>query len=160
MICSSCNSYNDSAHSFCLTCGRASEIVRDVNVSACEAQADKEPSLILIGGVTIALAAVLAVSLEVGRASGPQPVTAANQATTAPAATHTPSPQYGVKDEAGTRVPATAERPRPSEFNTKGNRLRAVCKNGEPSYWQYDAWATCGLKGGVAWWNPEHPANK
>ena len=49
--------------------------------------------------------------------------------------------------------------PRIMEFDRYGRRLRAICKNGEPSYWQFDKWATCGMNGGVLRWNPNHPKN-
>lgn len=56
-------------------------------------------------------------------------------------------------------MPVNLPPPVIEEFNRKGEQLRAVCKNGEPSYWQYDKWATCGMNGGVARWNPRHPKN-
>lgn len=45
-------------------------------------------------------------------------------------------------------------------FDEKGTPLRAVCKNGNPSYWQYDKWATCGMNGGVHEWANTRPANR
>ena len=46
-----------------------------------------------------------------------------------------------------------------TEFNRQGERLRAICKNGEPSYWQFDKFLTCKMNGGVARWNRQHPKN-
>lgn len=33
-----------------------------------------------------------------------------------------------------------------------GQVARAICNNGQISYWQGDAWATCGMNSGVRWW--------
>ena len=55
--------------------------------------------------------------------------------------------------------PTNIPPPKILEFDKNGRRLRAICKNGEPSYWQFDKWATCGMNGGVARWNPLHPRN-
>lgn len=44
-------------------------------------------------------------------------------------------------------------------YDRSGRMLRAICKNGQPSYWQYDKWATCGANGGVLQWNMAHPKN-
>ena len=35
-------------------------------------------------------------------------------------------------------------------FDSSGRRIRAICNNGRPSYWQYDRVAVCGANGGVA----------
>lgn len=35
-------------------------------------------------------------------------------------------------------------------YNEDGDRLRAICKNGRPSYWQLDRALTCMANGGVA----------
>lgn len=55
--------------------------------------------------------------------------------------------------------PANIPPPVIREYDQKGQQLRAICKNGEPSYWQYDKFATCGMNGGVFRWNPRHPRN-
>lgn len=37
-------------------------------------------------------------------------------------------------------------------YDRNGKKLRAICKDGSPSYWQFDRWATCLTKGGVHLW--------
>lgn len=57
--------------------------------------------------------------------------------------------------------PPTNYEPSPPEYNDEEKQLRAICKNGDWSYWQYDRFATC-LGRGVRWWNPrwQPPSSK
>jgi hypothetical protein len=34
-------------------------------------------------------------------------------------------------------------------YDKNGRKLRAICKNGKPSYWQYDRLLVCGANGGI-----------
>jgi hypothetical protein len=40
----------------------------------------------------------------------------------------------------------------PPPYDANGKPLRAICRDGGPSYWQYDRWATCLTRGGVKRW--------
>lgn len=64
------------------------------------------------------------------------------------------------EDKLTNDAPVNIPPPTIREYDDKGRQLRAICNNGEPSYWQYDKFGTCGMNGGVKRWNPNHPRNK
>ena len=66
---------------------------------------------------------------------------------------------YGSNPPPSGRPPANIQPPVIKEYDKQGRQLRAICNNGEPSYWQHDKFATCGMNGGVSRWNPQHPGN-
>jgi len=95
--------------------------------------------------------------------SKPEAQPATPQRITAPTATprvYTPesanSNQVGSRSNRAANIPdrSLANLAGYAPYDRNGKRLRAICKDGSPSYWQYDSWAICLAKGGprIVFW--------
>lgn len=146
MRCSECNEIvPDPLNSFCVECG--------------EPLGDDATTVITAGrraGNSVALVTV-AVTIICGLTVAGIGIVNANRAASSMTAVSPAS-----ASPANTRQPNAGPSPVriAAEFDQNGQRLRAICRNGQASYWQADRWATCLLKGGVAHWNPDHPGNQ